>query len=270
MPAWTHEEIYLRCMLLSPLTILTKVRRLLWVVCLCVAGMPSTAAEFTLPDTISITAGQRREIVLRGVIEAGGATKLRIRYTPGVVRIISARGTDRTSQYCQSIELRDSLVSGTEAYAILSCPFSRPAIGDTVCFLTVEGIAGPERYGQITVESVVAADSSYQISSSSGGIVDRTGGAFGGPRTDLAITGNYPNPFYERTRIVFRTPSAENVLLTLRTLQGRLIRSWTVDAVAGENSYELTLLPSDAATGMYILELRASSGTAYHSVRVKP
>jgi hypothetical protein len=58
--------------------------------------------------------------------------------------------------------------------------------------------------------------------------------------------------------------------MALRTIQGRLIRAWSIDAVAGENSYELTILPAEAASGMYILELRSLAGTAYHSVRIQP
>jgi hypothetical protein len=254
----------------SPLIHLTAVRgSLIWLLAV-ILGIPSFAAEFTLPDTITIAAGERREIPLLGVIEAGGATTIKIRYTPSVVRILSARGDGTTSQYCASLELRDSIVSATEAYAIISCPYSRPAVGDTVCYLKLEGIGGPERTGQITIESVVAADVPYPITRSAGGTVNRTGPIVGGQRSDIAITGNYPNPFAQRTRIVFRVPIDEPVRFSMRTIQGRLIRSWTVDATAGENSYDLTILSSEAASGMYILELRSLAGTAYHSMRVQP
>jgi len=262
--------VYLRSMSYSPLTIFAAVRGSLVALFAVALWMPSIAAEFTLPDTITIAAGQRREIPLLGVIEAGGATTIKIRYTPGVVRILSARGGTEASQYCEDIPFRDSIVSGTEAYAILSCEYSRPAIGDTVCFLLLEGIGGPERLGQIDVQSVVAEDVSYPITRSSGGVVNRTGPIIGGQRSEVSITGNYPNPFAQRTRIVFRVPIDEPVYLSMRTIQGRLIRSWTVNASAGENSYDLTILPSEAASGMYILELRSLAGTAYHSMRVQP
>ncbi|MEY3385570.1 MAG: hypothetical protein RIR53_381 [Bacteroidota bacterium] len=262
--------VYLRCMPFSPLTILTTIQRSLVALLAVVLSIPSIAAEFTLPDTITIAAGERREIPLLGVIEAGGATTIKIRYTPGVVRILAARGDDKTSQYCQTINLRDSIVSGTEAWAILSCEYSRPAIGDTVCYLLLEGIGGPEQRGEVSVASVTAADVSFPVMRSSGGVVNRTGPIIGGQRSDIAITGNYPNPFAQRTRIVFRVPIDEPVYMSMRTIQGRLIRSWTVNATAGENSYELTILPSEAASGMYILELRSLAGTAYHSMRVQP
>ncbi|MFN4907957.1 MAG: T9SS type A sorting domain-containing protein [Bacteroidota bacterium] len=267
---WRPEAVYLRRMFLSPLTILPAARGLLLAIVLMAVCFPSVAAEFALPDTISIAPGERREVALTGVIEVGGATTIRIRYTPGVVRIVSARGGDLTSQYCEQITVRDSIISGTEAIAVLTCPFSRPAIGDTVCFLTLEGIGGPDRIGQITIVSISASDIDFPVSRSAGGLVNRTGPIIGGQRGEVAITGNYPNPFAERTRIVFRVPIAEPVRMTLRTIQGRLIRAWSVDAVAGENSYELTILPAEAASGMYILELRSIAGTAYHSVRIQP
>jgi hypothetical protein len=267
---WRPEAVYLLRMSLSPLTLLPVARGLLFAIVMMAYCLPSVAAEFALPDTISIAPGQRREIALTGVIEVGGPTTIRIRYTPGVVRIVSARGGDITSQYCEQITVRDSIVSGSVAFAILTCPFSRPAIGDTVCFLTVEGVGGPDRIGQITVVSVAASDVDFPVKSSIGGVVDRTGPIIGGQRSDVAITGNYPNPFAERTRIVFRVPIAEPVRMALRTIQGRLIRAWSIDAVAGENSYELTILPAEAASGMYILELRSLAGTAYHSVRIQP
>lgn len=228
------------------------------------------AADFTLPDTISIAPGERKVIPLIGTIEAGGTSRIRIGYSPNVVRILSATGGAATSLYCATVDLTETVVSRTQAYVTLRCDYSRPAVNDTVCFLTIEGIGGPDRIGSISVDSVFAQDTSYTVSATKGGYVRRTGAEIGAQRTDLAITGNYPNPFAQQTRIAFVVPKDEAVRFTMRTIQGRLIRSWSANAVAGENFYDLTILQSDAATGMYILELTTDSGTAYHSMRVIP
>ena len=248
----------------------TVLRILLLQAALCTLGVVARAAEFDLPDTIRIAPGERREIALRGTIEAGGRTRIQLRYTPSVVRILSARGGATSSQFCDIIAISTNIISSDTALATLSCPFSRPAVNDTVCFVTIEGVGGASTGGQITVDSVIAEDSSYQVTRVSGGLVVRTGIITTGASTSLAITGNYPNPFAERTRVVFVVPKEETVRLSMRTIQGRVVKTWSVDAVAGENAYDLTFLPSDAASGMYILTLESTHGVAYHSMRVKP
>ncbi len=244
------------------------------VVILCVLALGhlgSAAAEFTLPDTISIAAGERREIPLIGSIEAGGATMIRLKYSPGVIRVVKARGSATTSLYCVgSIPLGDSIVSRTLAYTDIMCGFSRPAVNDTICFITVEGIGGPDRTGAIAVDSVIADSTGYSVSRSTGGFVVRTGIDVGAQQSGLVITGNYPNPFFLQTRIDFVLPRDEQAQFTMRTIQGRAIRTWAVNGRAGENSTDLSILASEAATGMYVLEMVTDSGVAYHSMRVLP
>jgi hypothetical protein len=244
------------------------------VVILCVLALGhrgSVAAEFTLPDTISIAAGEQREIPLIGSIEAGGATMIRLRYSPNVIRVVRARGSATTSLYCVgSIPVSDSIVSRTLAYADIMCGFSRPAVNDTVCFVTVEGIGGPDRTGSIIVDSVIADSTGYSVTSSTGGFVVRTGVDVGAQQSALAITGNYPNPFFLQTRIDFVLPKDEVASFTMRTIQGRAIRTWTVSGRAGENTTDLSIQASEAATGMYVLEMVTDSGVAYHSMRVLP
>ncbi|MFM8770998.1 MAG: T9SS type A sorting domain-containing protein [Candidatus Kapaibacterium sp.] len=252
------------------MSILRTLRAVVALGAFLVSSPTSHAADFTLPDTISIAPGERKVIPLIGTIEAGGISRISVGYSPNVVRILSATGGAATSLYCATVDLTETVVSRTQAYVTLRCDYSRPAVNDTVCFLTIEGVGGPDRIGSIAVDSVFAQDTSYPVSATKGGYVLRTGVEIGAQRTDLAITGNYPNPFAQQTRIAFVVPKNESVRFTMRTIQGRLIRSWTTNAVAGENFYDLAILQSDAATGMYILELSTESGTAYHSMRVIP
>jgi hypothetical protein len=98
----------------------------------------------------------------------------------------------------------------------------------------------------------------------------RTGVDVGAQQSALAITGNYPNPFFLQTRIDFVLPKDEVASFTMRTIQGRAIRTWTVSGRAGENTTDLSIQASEAATGMYVLEMVTDSGVAYHSMRVLP
>lgn len=231
----------------------------------------SVAAEFTLPDTIAIALGERRTFPLVGSIEAGGETMIRLKYSPNVIRIVEARGTATTSLYCSgSIPISDSIVSGSLAYADIMCGFSRPAVNDTVCFITIEGVGSPDRTGNVSVASVVAGGMTYPVTSSIGGFVIRTGIDVGAQTSGLVITGNYPNPFYLRTRIDFVLQKDEEARFTMRTIQGRAIRTWSVSGRAGENSTDLSIQASEAATGLYVLEMVTDSGVAYHSMRVLP
>lgn len=240
-------------------------------VCVLVTGyVGASAAEFTLPDTIVIALGERREIPLIGTIEAGGAAMIRLRYSSNVIRVISARGTDSTSIYCKTLTLSDSVVSRTEAYAKLSCEYSGPALDDTVCYITIEGVGTPDRTGSISVVSVFADGMDYPVTRSSGGSVVRVGRDIGSQQSGLEITGNYPNPFFLQTRIAFVLPKDEEARFTMRTIQGRAIRTWTVSGRAGENTTDLSMLASEAATGIYVLELVTDSGVAYHGMRVLP
>ena len=252
------------------LSILRSLRPVALLCVLTLGHLVSVAAEFTLPDTIVIAAGERRTIPLIGSIEAGGPSMIRLKYSPNVIRIVEARGGSMTSLYCSKISVSDSIVSATEAYADLMCGFSRPATNDTVCFITVEGIGSPNSIGSIAVDSVIADSTGYPVITTTGGVVVRTGIDVGAQTSGLFITGNYPNPFFLRTRIDFVLPKDEEARFTMRTIQGRAIRTWSVSGRAGENSTDLSIQASEAATGMYVLEMVTDSGVAYHSMRVLP
>ncbi|HYG52507.1 MAG TPA: T9SS type A sorting domain-containing protein, partial [Flavobacteriales bacterium] len=62
-----------------------------------------------------------------------------------------------------------------------------------------------------------------------------------------------PNPFTWNARLDFITPDAGNVAVTLYNVLGDVVRTETIHAYKGENTY--TLCGADLAPGTYLIEL---------------
>jgi sulfate adenylyltransferase subunit 1 (EFTu-like GTPase family) len=67
----------------------------------------------------------------------------------------------------------------------------------------------------------------------------------------------YPNPSKGLLSVNFNSISADNYLLTVSDLSGRVLRMIPVSAVEGENKVNLEL--TDVSTGVYVLTLKGNS-----------
>lgn len=78
--------------------------------------------------------------------------------------------------------------------------------------------------------------------------------------SDYTLTGNYPNPFREQTRIGYELPQSISVLITIFDAMGREI--WTLDSeeqAAGR--YEVIFDADGLPSGTYFYRLTAGSIT---------
>jgi hypothetical protein len=75
---------------------------------------------------------------------------------------------------------------------------------------------------------------------------------------EVALMGNYPNPFNPQTTIRYALPDQVKVTLEVFDLVGRRL-SLLVDEVQAEGSYEVTFRGEELPSGVYIYRLRAGS-----------
>ena len=100
-------------------------------------------------------------------------------------------------------------------------------------------------------------------------VIIREGEVPGGLVSVTNITGNYPNPFSTSTRVSYSVASQQTVTINVRTIQGRLVRSFPdIDASAGENELTMNFLQSEIGSGRYLVELITKEATVYHTMAV--
>ncbi|HOS49023.1 MAG TPA: T9SS type A sorting domain-containing protein, partial [Bacteroidia bacterium] len=78
-----------------------------------------------------------------------------------------------------------------------------------------------------------------------------------GSLSELSNVEVYPNPSKGLLSVNFNSISADNYLLTVSDLSGRVLRMIPVSAVEGENKVNLEL--TDVSTGVYVLTLKGNS-----------
>lgn len=226
--------------------------------------------EVNVPQNTVIAVGQRLTVAVIGTLDVGGSIEVTFRYDPSVMRIVGANGGDGYGLRCVPLEVLENTVeSASSAVYTVVCPFSVSIANDTLVTLDIEGVGGEDTVGFLRTDRVVANGLDVTNAAFNTGTVIRTGGVTARQVVKEGITGNYPNPFASRTRIVYVLDADGPVKFIVRNAQGRLVQELaTIDALAGENSLDYEHVAWQVAGGVYILQMTTDAGTYYHMMTV--
>lgn len=228
------------------------------------------ANEINVPQNTEISVGQRITVAVVGTIDVGGSIEVTFRYDPSVMRILGANGSEGFGLRCVPLNVVENTVeSASSAVFTVLCPFSVSITNDTLVTLDIEGIGGEDTVGFLRTDRLVANGLELTNVAFNTGTVIRTGGVTTRQVVNEGITGNYPNPFGSRTRIVYVMDAAGPVKFIVRNAQGRLVQELaTIDAVTGENYLDYEHIAWQVAGGVYILQMTTDTGTYYHMMTV--
>lgn len=227
-------------------------------------------AEANVPAQLTLEPGAVARIAITGSLPLGGDVSITVRYNPSIVQIAGARGAETYALRCvaPSVSL-PTVTSATSATVTIQCPFSVSIANDTLVVLELQGVMGIDSVGVLGVDSIAINGEGVPDLVANECQVRRNGGVLGGYTIAQGITGTYPNPFRERTRIVYVMRAPGTVRCALRTYQGRIVTEIPpVEATAGENAVELAITTWEVAAGAYVVTLTTDEGTYYHPVTV--
>lgn len=227
-------------------------------------------AEANVPAQLALEPGATARIAITGSLPTGGDVSITIRYNPSIIQIVGARGAQTYALQCGTISVSQPTVfSATTASVTIQCPFSVSIANDTLAVLDVQGVMGVDSVGVLGVDSIVVNGVGLPDLQSNECLIRRSGGMLGAYTIAQGITGTYPNPFRDRTRIVFVMRQSGTVRCALRTYQGRIVTEIPpVEATAGENAVDLPITVWEVAAGAYVVTLTTDEGTYYHPVTV--
>ncbi|HLP27813.1 MAG TPA: T9SS type A sorting domain-containing protein [Candidatus Didemnitutus sp.] len=240
--------------------------------CILVGSAASMLAqnEINVPQNITLSVGERVRVAVIGTLDEGGSLEVTFRYDPAVIRILGANGGEGFALRCNPLEVVENRVeSASSAVFTVLCPFSVTIGNDTLVTLDLEGIGGEDTVGFLRTDKVIANGLELNDVVYNTGTVVRIGGVTTRQVVKEGITGNYPNPFASRTRIVYVMDAAGPVKFIVRNAQGRLVQELTpIEAQAGENSFDYEQVAWQVAGGVYILQMTTEAGTYYHTMTV--
>lgn len=228
----------------------------------------ATATDVALPDTIRIVPEQRVRIPVAGTLPQMGQLEATIRYTPGVVRIDNVQGDQAFALTCTSFGIVREQVERKVATMEVSCGSGGAGVHDTLFALILEGVHSADMQGTLEITALTLNGMSLDVKSNACVLLkeDASNGQHVAP---IAITGNYPNPFNTTTRLSYSVARDEVVTINVRTIQGRLVKSFAdVQARAGENEFTMSFLESDIGSGRYLVELITKDKIVYHGMAV--
>jgi hypothetical protein len=226
------------------------------------------ATEVNLPDTIRIKAQQRVIIPVAGTLPNLGELVATIRFTPGVVAIGSIRGNQSYALTCPSFGMVQTSLTRSTGIIQATCGSAGAGIHDKLFDVDIEGVLSPDATGSIEIVSLMLDNKPLPIVSAPCVII-REDTVDGAASARTRVTGNYPNPFSTSTRLAYSVATDQAVTINVRSIQGRLVRSFAdIAAHAGENEYVMNFQESDVGSGRYIVELITKEGTLYHGMAV--
>lgn len=226
------------------------------------------ATDVRLPDTLRIRPQQRVRIPVAGKLPQLGQVVATISSSPGVVQVVQARGDASFALTCASFGRVQTVLNRDESVVEVSCGSSGAGVHDTLFAIDVEGVYSADALGTIRITGLQLDGIPLELSTNTC-VVIREGEVPGGLVSVTNITGNYPNPFSTSTRISYSVASQQSVTINVRTIQGRLVRSFPdIAASAGENEFTMNFLQSDIGSGRYLVELITKEATVYHTMAV--
>lgn len=228
------------------------------------------ATEANVPAKTTLSVGQRTTIAVTGTLDFGGTIRASIRYSPSVMRILSAHGSPGYAFQCLDVSIVENRVeSPTSAVCVVECSYCISIEDDTLFTLAVEGVVGPDSSGALGIERLEANGVDVQGAVFNTGVVERRGGSTTSQTVIEGVTGNYPNPFSSRTRFVFVLQSPGIVRFLVRNTQGRIvIQLDPIIGVAGENVFDFEWDAWRYSSGVYVLQMDTDRGTYYHGMTV--
>lgn len=210
--------------------------------------------------------GQQIRLRIIGTAERDGVVEIELQYPATLLRLESVVGGSGYLMTCPEAQIvASTIASGVGSFRFLC---KTTVTGTNQLFAEVVGqvLAGASGTG-VVVPTAYALDYVPQTN------VTFTGTEVYVESTDdigitlrEGITGNYPNPMGSETRFVFTVLEAQPVQLSIRNLQGRLVRDLgTLDATAGENQYVLVIGPNELSQGAYVLQVTTRRGSYLHA-----
>lgn len=228
----------------------------------------ATATDVTLPDTIRIRPQQRLRIPVAGKLPQLGQLNSTIRFTPGVARIANVQGDQSYALTCSSFGVTRQQIDRSVATIDVSCGSGGAGVHDTLFAIILEGVYSADAEGTLEIVALELDGAPLSVNGNVC-VVVKEDAQLGGHIAPVAITGNYPNPFNTTTRLSYSVSSDQAVTINVRTIQGKLVKSFTdVQARAGENEFAMIFLESDIGSGRYIVELITREATVYHGMAV--
>lgn len=233
----------------------------------CAVALAS-ATDVRLPDTVRIRPQQKIRIPVAGKLPKLGEVVATIQYTPGVVSISNVEGQASYALTCSAFGLVSASQTRSESVVEASCGSGGAGVHDTLFAIEIEGVYSSDTLGTLRIAGLKLDGVPLEVTSNECTVI-REGGLLGGLTTPTNITGNYPNPFSTSTTLSYSVTSQQSVTINVRTIQGRMVRSFTdVAAMPGENEFTMNFLQSDIGSGRYLVELITKEATVYHTIAV--
>lgn len=243
---------------------------MLFLVASCLAG----AAESVLvPAETSTPAARTVQMVIRGTLQAasGNTVRLEFAYTPGALRIRSARGGAAYALQDASLRIVDNTITDRKTGRfVIECANVQSLTDSVLCILDVDALPGPDTVGLLTPTALVVDGTTISGAVLQAGTVRITNGGLV-PYTSQAIVENYPNPFRESTVFTYTISETTDVAFSIFDIYGRQYASYDpVSRTPGTYSFTFAPPSWEVACGTLVLEMKTSSGSVFHSfVRMK-
>ena len=215
-----------------------------------------------IPDVGNLLRGEVRRVVVAGTVDRAGVVEVTLEYAANLVRIRSVEGGSGFAFTCPQAIISSNTFVGTTGTMVVRCDSTLAGQDGNLFVLEIEALHGVGGAGVILptlfrrdyveVPGAVLESGTVRIEGDAD-IVFTTAEGF---------TGNYPNPFSTQSRFVFTMNQAGRVHLQVRSLQGRSVLDLgSVDATAGENSYELQINVNDLSQGAYVMQMITDRGS---------
>lgn len=215
-----------------------------------------------------LTQGDRGTVVripVTGTISATGTSQVSLSYPADVIRVRSIEGGEQYAYRCENM-----LIYGTsiEEPAVGRLTFqcddvvatSNGALFDVV----VEVLQGPGTVGSLQATSLVLNGTTIDAPTLVSGLVEALGAPYNFEINE-GFVGNYPNPFAATSSFVFQLEKAGTVRFTVLNPQGRkVLDAGSMEATAGENSYNLQTEGWELAQGTYLMQMVTDRGAYLH------
>lgn len=226
------------------------------------------AIDVTLPDTVLIRPHQVIRIQVAGTLPRLAEFAATVRYSPGIAKVNKLSGRPSYAVTCGTFWVREDSIASDTAIVKARCSSSGAGVHDTLFAIELEGVLSTDTVGFLEVVGLELDSVPIPVTSNKTTLL-RDGAIQGAPSKPTSITGNYPNPFSTTTTVSFSVATAQTVTVNVRTMQGRLVRSYPdIAARAGEQELTMNFLESDIGSGRYIVELITNDGAVYHSMAV--
>lgn len=221
------------------------------------------------PPVTTAARGSIVNIPITGTNTSAGVMRVEFEYPSDVIRVLGASGSSQSAYTCPTFVVSaDTAVGATTRRITVLCWDVVPMNNGLLFTLQCEFLYGPGTSGVLTPVRLQRGDLEVSNAVFSSGILQSEGSP-ALPNGGEGITGNFPNPFYSSSTFVFNLRRADVVRLSVRNMQGRLVRDLgTMNAQAGENVFEFVAEEWELAQGPYLMTLEVNTSVYTHPFMV--